>query len=151
MSEHYEHRRKQRKIQICWNDECVHKLIVAVKSEQLLWNPSLQEYKHRVKRDAAWKSISENVFSNEIDPIDLNMKWQNLRCQYKELINKKTKHKDNQNYIIRWRYYDQMKFISLCDRNATSKSSLVLSMVNIFLTIIALGFLGSCSNFSFFF
>lgn len=108
-------KRKARVILAEWTDEKIVSLIGAVEQEPQLWVASLEEYRNKVTRDAAWKSISEIVFENSITPEELNKKWQGLRVQFKTEYNKVQKKKSGQgtdeNFTVRWRHYEQMKFL----------------------------------------
>lgn len=108
-------KRKARVILAEWTDEKIVSLIGAVEQEPQLWDASLEEYRNKVTRDAAWKSISEIVFENSIAPEELNKKWQGLRVQFKTEYNKVQKKKSGQgtdeNFTVRWRHYEQMKFL----------------------------------------
>uniref|UniRef100_A0A8D8STL8 MADF domain-containing protein n=1 Tax=Cacopsylla melanoneura TaxID=428564 RepID=A0A8D8STL8_9HEMI len=112
-------KRKPRKIKMEWTDENVKALIHAVQAEPFLWNTAYEEHKNHKKRDAAWKSISENLFGN-VDPNELNYKWQNLRCQYKDCRNKLKK---NANHSVRWRYFEHLKFLDEVFSNETDAYS----------------------------
>lgn len=65
-------KRKPRKIAVDFTEDQVTSLIAAVESEPILWNAALEEYRDKLKRDAAWSNISKCIFVNEIGPLDLN-------------------------------------------------------------------------------
>lgn len=135
-------KRKTRKIQVEWTEQKVNSLITAVESEPILWNASLPDYRNKIKRDSTWTTISECTFGNEIESTELNAKWQNLRCQYKDYSNKSKKKKSGQgadeNYVIRWKYFDQMKFLESGDgtesMETTSNMSTLVS--NLFINFV---------------
>lgn len=137
-------KRKSRKIEVEWNDEKVKSLISAVEAEPVLWDASLKDYKNKLIRDSTWQSISECMFAKEIEASDLNTKWQNLRCQFKDHLNKFRKKKSGQgtdeNYVIRWKHYEQMKFLLSGDGNevmeTTSNISSMVSNLFIFCQVI---------------
>lgn len=133
-----EKKRKSRKITTDWTDEKVAALIGSVEDEPVLWNATLQEYRNKIKRDSAWKNMSEVVFENAIGPSELNTKWQSLRCQYKDQLNRAIKKKSGQgtdeNYTVRWKHYEQMKFLDSGDGSETTETTSNL-MVSCFLLL----------------
>lgn len=103
-------KRRPRITKVSWTDERVKVLIASVEAEPMLWNATLKDYRNKIKRDSVWKAIAEIDFENEISARELNTKWQNLRCQYKEHVNKIKKKKSGQgtdeNYAVRWKFLD---------------------------------------------
>lgn len=123
MSETPKNSRKSRKVEVDWTEERVQQLIQSVEAEPALWNATLAEYRNKVKRDSAWNSISEIDFNSEISGHDLNVKWQGLRSQYKEQLNKMKKKKSgdgtDDNYVVRWKYFVNLRFLDAGELNET--------------------------------
>ena len=119
--------KRTRKSEINWTEDSIRRLIGAVEEEPILWDSSLSEYKNKTKRESAWAYISEIFFDSILPSAELNRKWQNLRCQFKDHCNKAQKKKSGQgtdeNYIIRWKYYDSMKFLLAAEVSGTTETS----------------------------
>lgn len=126
-------KRKPRKIQADWSDDKVTILIQAVENQPILWNTSLPEYRSTDKRNAAWNNISEVVFKASINADECKNKWQGLRSQYKESLNKKLKKISCQD----WKYFNQMNFLKSGD-GSEQRTETASNLVNYFFCIIYL-------------
>lgn len=123
-------KRKPRKIQADWSDDKVTRLIQAVENQPILWNTSLPENRIIDKRNAAWNHISEVFFKTSIDANELKIKWQGLRGQFKESLNKKMKKISDQD----WKYFNHMKFLESVD-GSEQRTETAVNLVNCFFTL----------------
>lgn len=96
-----------------WNDSEINNLISAVETKVELWKSNHELYKNKLKKDAAWRDISENVFDSKLSSSELNTKWSNLRVQYKTYAAKyKLKPSGSGAQTInKWKFFDCMSFI----------------------------------------
>lgn len=128
-----------RKIVLEWTDEIIINLIGLVEGNPLLWDCTLTDYKNRVKRNAAWVQIVQDLgleSSSQYSVDDATRKWQSLRCQYKDYKNKEKATKSGQGtsdrYHVRWKFFGLLKFLD-CDSIAVATTSNLVSIATIFI------------------
>lgn len=61
------------KVQCLWTDESILKLIAAVEENACVWDARSKDNKGLVKRNAAWRLISDTVFGGEISAEQLKV------------------------------------------------------------------------------
>lgn len=106
-------RKRTRYIAYDWSEVEINSLICAVEEKPELWLSTHSGYRNRVKKDAAWRDIVENVFANKIALTDITTKWNNLRVQYKSYSAKYKSMPSGsvRSNIVKWRFLDAMHFI----------------------------------------
>lgn len=75
-------RKKPPKVQWTWIDEEVLHLIAAVEEYKCIWDVRTNDYRDLVKRNAAWRLISETVFADKITPDQLKVNQCILICLF---------------------------------------------------------------------
>lgn len=107
-----------------FNEEEVNLLIDAVEATTMLWDASNPDYKSRNKRDNAWQEISDNTFGGKFTVNELQLKWQNVRTQFKAYYAKSIETKSGQaaKNPVTWKYFNKMMFIQSADESQTPVS-----------------------------
>lgn len=117
------------KISFNWTGEDTEKLISEVEVNGCLWDARLKENHDLVKRNAAWRTISEKSFNGAISSDQLKVKWQALTCTYREKQKQSKTKKSGQatQPPIRWRWWTAMQFLTAAkdDYAVQSESNLV--------------------------
>lgn len=122
-------KRKQvsRKIVDEWSDEFTTKLISEVEQYNCIWDARDVEYKNKTSRESAWRLIAESFDGQKTVP-QLNLKWQTLRNQFRNVANVAKKTKSGQGAVRapNWKYYSHLSFIAAAEReqNVGSVSNL---------------------------
>lgn len=122
-------KRNRRTVTHKWSDEETIQLIRLVEERQVVWNFSDPEYKKLPVRDAAWRDIADR-FNNRYPVTELNVKWQNLRTQFRKEHLKLTTKKSGQaagNRSSNWKHFDAMSFVAAAESKlcTTSVSNVV--------------------------
>lgn len=113
-------KRKQpcRKITDEWNDEIITKLISEVEQYCCIWDARDSEYKNKVSRENAWRLIADS-FDGRKTVSQLNLKWQTLRNQFRNVASNAKKTKSGQAAVKEphWKYYSHLSFIAAAKEN----------------------------------
>lgn len=119
---------------VIWSRELIIKLIGLYESHSNLWDCSLEQYKNRNARKSSIDAIS-NAMGISAD--EVNNKIHSLRCQFQSINRKRKNTKSGQatgdNFVIKWEFYDALKFIDL---PTTGVNEITIdSLVSMFLLI----------------
>lgn len=111
-----------------WNVNNITQLIAEVEVRPCLWNEGDKNHNNRNQREAEWLSVAE-VFENRIPVQQITAKWQSLRTQYRNNVSNAQKLKSRQTAARkpRWKFQDQMAFISASKRMQTVQTELNVS------------------------
>lgn len=109
------------------------KLIRSVEPSRVIWDFGTPGYSKTPIRDAAWREIVP-MFDGKIALGQLQIKWQNLRNQYRKEDAKTKKTTSGQATSSRqskWRFYEAMSFVGAAERELStiSESNLSIEMV----------------------
>ncbi|XP_055854901.1 uncharacterized protein LOC129918413 [Episyrphus balteatus] len=101
-----------------WPGNLTEALITKYQSYPQLWDTSSPYYSDKIKRQFAIQDISRHL---DVSESAVKAKIHNLRTQYFQEV-RKMKQKKNGIYGIKWRYFDDLKFISPPNDMVTSYS-----------------------------
>lgn len=110
-----------------WNFNNITQLIAEVEVRPCLWDEGDKNHNNRNQREAEWRSVAE-VFENRIPVQQITAKWQSLRTQYRNNVSnaQKTEFRQKAARKPRWKFQDQMAFIS-----ASKKMQTVMTELNV--------------------
>lgn len=120
------------KVQSDWSPEQVTKLIEAVEERRVLWDKSLEEYKHPSL--SAWEGVAETIAHGT--PDECKAKWTNLRITFNinlaKYRSKKSGQGTDENFKITWKHFQSMLFLEAADVHQSTESTSSLSLVIIY-------------------
>ncbi|XP_015429489.1 PREDICTED: uncharacterized protein LOC107186181 [Dufourea novaeangliae] len=92
----------------CWNFEKDEMLIELVKANDGLYNLQSPFYSDNNYKRKIWNGIEKSLNQN-----DAKVRWESLRSQYRKYLNKqKTKSGQAAIKVAKWKFHDQMAFLS---------------------------------------
>lgn len=123
-------KKKQEKPKVTseWTDDEIFKLISCVENVPILWDAQDAQYRNKVKRQSAWRDMSELNFGSKFADNELLAKWTNMRIQFRSYANsKKGKSGQGSHFEVTWKFYEAMEFVENVEQNqtATTISNLV--------------------------
>lgn len=119
-----------------WTDDEVMKLIGLVEPNRVIWDFGTAGYSKTPIRDAAWRQIASE-FDENINVVQMQTKWQNLRNQYRKEDAKTKQTKSGQatsSRQVKWRFFEAMAFVGAGERELStiSESNIILETVILF-------------------
>lgn len=120
-----------------WTDDETMKLIICVEPRPVIWDFGTAGYSKTPIRDAAWREIVP-LFDDRITQGQMQIKWQNLRNQFRKEDAKMKKTTSGQaagSRQSKWRFYEAMAFVGAAERelNTISESNLTIETVIVFI------------------
>ena len=118
-----------------WSSSEVERLITLYHDRSCLWDIRSMEYKDRIKKEAAFKEISTEMNTEEVE---ITRKLHNLRSQFSTEKRKRDQSKSGSEggrIIRKWEHYESLQFISdaVDSRKSKSNLSVSLNLFNLFL------------------
>ncbi|XP_064641924.1 uncharacterized protein LOC135496494 [Lineus longissimus] len=108
-----------------WSQDVVSNLIEGYRARPALWDVTSAEYRDRLKKEDAWKSLAKDC---KRDKVQVTRKMHNLRNQYAQELKKATKRKSGQGtddvYTPKWMYYKAFSFLRGVIGERKSKTNL---------------------------
>ncbi|CAG5022565.1 unnamed protein product [Parnassius apollo] len=108
-----------------WNNETCLTLIDAYESKRVLWDSTYEEYYNRIKKEDAWRDISDtlNISVDDVKKI-VSLTGSFRRERSKQKRSSKTGSGQDQAYVSKWFAFDRMKFLmDKSEPNETRDSS----------------------------
>lgn len=106
--------KRQRKCVTYWDDDKVNKFISLVKAMPHIWDPRNGFYDDRWKKKSSFQEIG---FLLNTSADECQIKWQNLRAQYKSKIARynwrKTRESAAEKFSVNWKYLDALRFLDV--------------------------------------
>ncbi|CAB3222659.1 unnamed protein product [Arctia plantaginis] len=109
-----------------WDNETCLTLIDAYESKRVLWDSTYEEYYNRIKKEDAWRDISDtlNISVDDVKKIIVSLTGSFRRERSKQKRSSKTVSGQDQAYVSKWFAFDWMKFLmDKSEPNETRDSS----------------------------